>query len=98
MTSEEATVELTPGNDSVALAQQLLHVASLDTNSYRIEDVKTTSSGPAGLAFLLPTGLYEAWQEFLGVPIEAAPDPEPAAPAPKKATKRAAKTADGGEE
>lgn len=96
MTAEEATVELTPGTDSVALAQQLLHVAALDSNSYRIEDVKTTSSGPVGFAFLVPTGLYEAWQEFLGVPVEAAPDPEPVAP--KKAAKKAAKAADGGEE
>lgn len=95
----EETVELTPGNDSVALAQQLLYVASLDSNSYRIEDVKTTSSGPAGLAFLLPTGLYEAWQEFLGVPIEAeAVDAVEETPAPKAARGRKSKTPNGSEE
>lgn len=99
MTAEEASVELTPGNDTVALAQQLLYVASLDTNRYRVEDVKTTTSGPMGLAFLLPVGLYEAWQEFLGVPIEAeAVDPVEESPAPKAARGRKPKATTGSEE
>lgn len=99
MTSEE-TVELTPGADRVSLAQQLLAVAADTGNGYRVEDVKTTTSGPLGLALLVPKGLYEAWQTSLGIPVEAeAVEAETATEtaAPKRGA-RTRKAAAGGEE
>lgn len=57
----EELVEMTPSGKAAVLAQQLLEVAADPDNTYRIEDVKTTTAGPRGLAFLVPAGLYDIW-------------------------------------
>lgn len=102
----EEIVEMTPAGNAKLLAQQLLAVAADTDNTYRIDDVKTTSSGPKGLAFLVPVGLYDIWNlEVNGIsPDVEEPEIEPeteaatetSAPAPKR--NRAAKTATSGKE
>ena len=87
----EEIVEVTPGGDASELARQLLAVAADPSNRYRVEDVKTTTAGPMGLAFLLPVGLYEAWQASLGVAV-----PPETPETGKKSTRR--KAANGAEE
>lgn len=57
----EEIVEMTPAGNAKLLAQELLAVAADPDNIYRIDDVKTTTSGPRGLAFLVPAGLYDIW-------------------------------------
>lgn len=84
MISEEV-VEVTPGRDAAELARQLLVVAESTDNAYRVDDVKTTTSGPMGLAFMVPLGLYDAWQASMGVATEENVPPK----APKKATRKA---------
>jgi hypothetical protein len=96
--NSEETVELTPGADAKGLAQQLLAVAADTGNPYRVDDVKTTTSGPLGLAFLVPRGLYDAWQSSLGIPVEAEAVEEPTETAAPKRGNRNRKTAAGGEE
>lgn len=61
----EETVEITPNGSPAEMAKQLLAVAESADNDYTVDDVRTTTSGPMGLAFLVPLGLYEAWS---GVP------------------------------
>lgn len=56
------TVEITPSGSAKLIAQQLLAVAETDPR-FTIDDVKTTTSGPMGLAFLVPEELHEAWVE-----------------------------------
>lgn len=55
------TVEITPSGSAKTTAQQLLEIAETDPR-FRIDDVKTTTDGPLGLAFLVPDALYEAWE------------------------------------
>jgi hypothetical protein len=54
------TVEITPQGNATRIAQELLAVAEAD-DRFRIEDVKTTTSGPLGFAFIVPDELHEAW-------------------------------------
>lgn len=54
------TVEITPQGNAQRIAQELLAVAATDPR-FRIEDVKTTTAGPLGLAFIVPDELHEAW-------------------------------------
>ena len=54
------TVEITPQGNASRIAQELLAVAGADER-FRIEDVKTTTSGPLGFAFIVPDELHEAW-------------------------------------
>ena len=54
------TVEITPQGNASRIAQELLAVAEADER-FRIDDVKTTSSGPLGFAFIVPDELHEAW-------------------------------------
>lgn len=90
MTFEEI-VEMTPGPNRSELARQLLDVAARNDNPYRITDVKTTTAGPLGLAFLVPAGLYHAWQQSLGV-VSPPPPPE-TQPETKKTQRRARRQA-----
>lgn len=75
------TVEITPQGNAAKIAQELLAVAEADER-FRIEDVKTTTSGPLGFAFIVPDGLHEVWAN----PVTAAR--EPAAEASGEAPKR----------
>lgn len=54
------TVEITPSGSASLIAQQLLAVAENDPR-FTIYDVATTTTGPMGLAFLVPDELHEAW-------------------------------------
>jgi len=54
------TVEITPSGPAKVLAQQLLAVAE-NHPDFHIRDVQTTTSGPQGLAFVVPDELHEAW-------------------------------------
>lgn len=64
------TVEITPSGNASVLAQQLLAVAAAD-DRFRVEDVLTTTSGPRGLAFLVPPELHAAWEDiYLPKPVE----------------------------
>lgn len=54
------TVEITPQGNAQRIAQELLAVAEADPR-FHIYDVKTTTSGPLGLAFVVPDELHEAW-------------------------------------
>ena len=54
------TVEITPQGNATRIAQELLAIAESDER-FRIDDVKTTTSGPLGLAFIIPDELHEAW-------------------------------------
>jgi len=54
------TVEITPQGNATRIAQELLAIAEADER-FRIEDVKTTTFGPLGLAFIVPDELHEAW-------------------------------------
>lgn len=63
MTTE--TVEITPSGSASLLAQQLLAVAEADPR-FTVNDVKTTTFGPMGLAFIVPTALHETWQQAYG--------------------------------
>jgi hypothetical protein len=68
------TVEITPQGNATRIAQELLAVAEADER-FRIDDVKTTSSGPMGFAFIVPDELHEAWGEaYLPKADEAAGD------------------------
>ena len=58
------TVEITPSGSAAVTARQLLDIAETDPR-FRIEDVKTTTDGPMGLAFLVPDDLYEVWDKQL---------------------------------
>jgi hypothetical protein len=55
------TVEITPSGPASIVARQLLTVAENDPR-FGVDDVKTTTSGPMGLAFLVPDELYAAWE------------------------------------
>lgn len=97
----EEIVEMTPAGNAKTLAQQLLAVAADPDNTYRVEDVRTTTHGPKGLAFEVPLGLYEIWNlEVNGVSPEAAEKEAGAAATAATAPKRgsAAKTATSGKE
>lgn len=54
------TVEITPQGNATQIAQELLAVAEAHPD-FTINDVKTTTSGPLGLAFIVPDELHEAW-------------------------------------
>lgn len=54
------TVEITPQGNATRIAQELLAVAEAHPD-FTINDVKTTTSGPLGLAFVVPDELHEAW-------------------------------------
>ena len=75
------TVEITPQGNAARIAQELLAVAEAD-DRFRIEDVKTTTSGPLGFAFIVPDELHEAWSNA-GQAAEASHE-EGAAAAPKR--------------
>lgn len=75
------TVEITPRGNASTIAQELLAVAEADER-FRIEDVKTTTSGPLGFAFIVPDELHEAWQNA-GQPVADAV-PETSGEAPKR--------------
>lgn len=66
------TVEITPGTRAPLIAQQLLAVAEADER-FTVNDVKTSSSGPLGFAFLVPIPLHEAWLEAFP-PVNAEAD------------------------
>lgn len=76
------TVEITPSGNPALVARQLLAVAEADPR-FRIEDVKTTSSGPMGFAFLVPDELHEAWALEHLAPADDN-DTETSAEAPKR--------------
>lgn len=78
-TISEETVELSPQGNAPRLAAELLALAADDSNTYRVEDVKTTTSGPRGLAFLVPVGLYELWDASVAAPAAEAKADEKAA-------------------
>lgn len=102
----EEIVEMTPAGNAKLLAQQLLAVAADPDNTYRVDDVKTTTSGPRGLAFLVPAGLYDIWNletngisPEVSVPeaeLEDETEAEPVAEAPR--TRRGRKAASDGKE
>lgn len=77
------TVEITPSGSAADLARQLLTVAEA-LDGFTVNDVKTTTHGPQGLAFLVPDELHEAWLEAF-MPKPAEPEPEPKPRAAKKA-------------
>lgn len=54
------TVEITPQGNAARIAKELLAVAEADER-FTINDVKTTTSGPLGFAFIVPDELHEAW-------------------------------------
>jgi NAD(P)H-nitrite reductase large subunit len=54
------TVEITPQGNARRIAQELLAVAEA-MPQFTVNDVKTTTSGPLGLAFIVPDELHEAW-------------------------------------
>jgi len=70
------TVEITPSGSAALIAQQLLAVAEADER-FRVDDVKTTTYGPMGLAFLVPDELHEAWAKtYLAADDEPADEVE----------------------
>lgn len=83
------TVEITPSGPANVLAQQLLAVAEAD-DRFRIDDVKTTTFGPMGLAFLVPEELHAAWEaaymvvEAVEAVAEAVTEVEAEVEAPKR--------------
>lgn len=61
------TAEISPRGNAQLIAAQLLEVAVRD--GFGVDSVKTTSSGPNGLAFLVPDALFETWAaEFVPKP------------------------------
>lgn len=78
-TIREETVELSPSGSAPLLASELLAIAAATDNPYRVDDVRTTSSGPRGLAFLVPVGLYELWDATVRTPAAEAKAEEKAA-------------------
>lgn len=61
------TAEISPRGNATVIAAQLLLVAERD--GHGVDAVKTTTSGPNGLAFLVPDALYDTWaQEFIPKP------------------------------
>lgn len=80
--SDEETVELTPNGDASGLAQQLLAVA-VDLGLMP-DVVRTTSSGPRGLAFIVPPEVHEAWEAAYLTPVKEAKAEEAPVSAPKR--------------
>lgn len=78
-TISEESVELSPSGSAALLAKELLDIAAATGNPYRVDDVRTTSSGPRGLAFLVPLGLYELWDATVRTPAAEAKAEEKAA-------------------
>lgn len=83
------SVEITPPpGEAPRVARELLAVAEAHPD-FTINDVATSTSGPMGLAFVVPEAIAEAWAT---ANAEAAPEPEaaprrrraPAAPAAPK--------------
>lgn len=56
------TVEITPQGNATRIAQELLAVAEA-LPQFTVNDVKTTTSGPLGFAFVVPDELHEAWSQ-----------------------------------
>lgn len=68
----EETVEISPAGSATRIAQELLAVAAHPGNEYRIEQVLTTTSGPNGLAFIVPRGLFTLWDTAFNGNVPAA--------------------------
>lgn len=68
------TVEITPQGNAARIAKELLAIAEADPR-FRIDDVKTTTAGPLGFAFIIPDELHEAWDSanLTEAPVTAEP-------------------------
>lgn len=80
--SEEEYAELTPSGNAGDLARQLLAVAS--DLGLRPDVVRTTTTGPRGLAFVVPLELHAAWEAAYITPVEEAKAAEEPVSAPKR--------------
>lgn len=72
------TVEITPQGNAARIARELLAVAEADER-FTVNDVKTTTSGPLGFAFIVPDELHEAWSAAT-LPAEGAAETETETP------------------
>lgn len=84
------TVEITPQGNASRIARELLAIAEADAR-FRIEDVKTTTSGPLGFAFIVPDELHEAWASPTAS-VQPAEGDEETVTAPKRGRGRPRKT------
>lgn len=80
--SDEEFVELTPSGDASRLAAQLLAVAA--DLGFSVDVVKTTTSGPRGLAFIVPAPVHQAWEWGYLTPVEEAKAAQEPVSAPKR--------------
>lgn len=76
------TVEITPQGNAPRIARELLAVAEADPR-FTINDVKTTTAGPLGLAFIVPDELHETWTAA-NLAAEEAEPATAADPAPRR--------------
>jgi hypothetical protein len=85
------TVEITPQGNAARIAQELLAVAEAHPD-FTINDVKTTTSGPLGLAFVVPDELHEAWSSANLRVEEAAGDTDTDVTPRRRAGRKATET------
>lgn len=85
------TVEITPQGNAARIAKELLAVAEA-LPQFTVNDVKTTTSGPLGLAFIVPDELHEAWSTANLRAEEAAADADTDADAAPRRRGRARAT------